>query len=124
MKSSPEVSVFSLKCVIKDSVRVAVIWLTVLALNSSSWGADSQAIDDSQPNIVLILMDDLGVSDLGCYGRTDHTTRSLDEIAAKGIRYTNAYCGLSICSAARAALLTGKSPSRLHLTTFLPGRPD
>lgn len=109
---------------IKHLVCAATAWFASIALNSSSWGADSQAIDDSQPNIVLILMDDLGVSDLGCYGRNDHTTRSLDEIAAKGIRYTNAYCGLSICSAARAALLTGKSPSRLHLTTFLPGRPD
>jgi arylsulfatase A-like enzyme len=110
--------------VIKHLVCAATVWFASVALNSSSWGADSQATEEGQPNIVLILMDDLGVSDLGCYGRTDHSTRSLDEIAAKGIRYTNAYCGLSICSAARAALLTGKSPSRLHITTFLPGRAD
>ncbi|MCU0720004.1 MAG: sulfatase-like hydrolase/transferase, partial [Pirellula sp.] len=90
----------------------------------SSWGGDSLKTDGSQPNIVLILVDDLGVSDLGCYGRSDHKTPTLDSIATKGIRYTNAYCGLPICSAARAALLTGKSPSRLHLTTFLPGRAD
>ena len=112
------------KSVLKHLVYVAIIWLTSLALNSSSWGADSHVTDESQPNIVLILVDDLGVSDLGCYGRSDHLTPSLDAIAAKGVRYTNAYCGLSICSAARAALLTGKSPSRLHLTTFLPGRAD
>ena len=76
------------------------------------------------PNIVLILADDLGVFDLGCYGRRDHNTPNLDKLASQGIRYTSAYCGLSICSASRASLMTGKSCARLHLTTFLPGRPD
>jgi arylsulfatase A len=122
--SSPEVFKIYQMNVIKHLVCIATVCFALVGLNSSSRGVDSEAIDESQPNIVLILMDDLGVSDLGCYGRADHSTRRLDELAAKGIRYTNAYCGLSICSAARAALLTGKSPSRLHLTTFLPGRAD
>lgn len=77
-----------------------------------------------RPNVVFILADDLGVNDLGCYGRQDHPTPRLDALAARGARFTSAYCGLSICSASRAALMTGKSPARLHLTTFLPGRPD
>ncbi len=76
------------------------------------------------PNIVLIVADDLGIFDLGCYGRSEHNTPNLDKLASQGMRYTSAYCGLSICSASRAALLTGKSCARLHLTTFLPGRPD
>jgi arylsulfatase A-like enzyme len=76
------------------------------------------------PNVVFILADDLGINDLACYGRKDHSTPNLDRLANQGIRFTNAYAAASICSPTRAALLTGKSPARLHLTTFLPGRPD
>jgi arylsulfatase A-like enzyme len=76
------------------------------------------------PNIVLIVADDLGINDLGCYGRTEHSTPHLDQLAADGARYTNAYVAQPICSASRAAILTGLHPARLHLTNFLPGRPD
>ncbi len=77
-----------------------------------------------KPNIVFILCDDLGINDLHCYGRQDHHTPNLDRLAAQGMRFTSAYCAQPICSASRAALLTGKNPARLHLTTYLPGRPD
>ncbi|WP_165249437.1 sulfatase [Paludisphaera soli] len=79
---------------------------------------------DDLPNVVFILADDLGIDDLHCYGRADHATPNLDRLAARGARFTSAYCGLSICSASRAALMTGKSAARLHLTTYLPGRAD
>jgi arylsulfatase A len=77
-----------------------------------------------RPNILFILCDDLGIRDLHCYGRQDHHTPNLDRLAQQGIRFTSAYCAQPICSASRAAILTGKAPARLHLTTFLPGRPD
>ncbi|MCE9611942.1 MAG: sulfatase-like hydrolase/transferase [Chthoniobacter sp.] len=77
----------------------------------------------AKPNIVLILADDLGVNDLSCYGRKDHATPNLDKLAAQGMRFSCAYAQ-PVCSPSRAALLTGKSPARLHLTTFLPGRGD
>ena len=77
-----------------------------------------------RPNIVFILCDDLGINDLHCYGRKDHHTPNLDRLAQQGTRFTSAYCAQSICSPSRAAILTGKTPARLHLTTFLPGRPD
>lgn len=76
------------------------------------------------PNIVFILADDLGINDLACYGRRDHPTPHLDRLAAAGTRFTSAYCALPICSPSRAAILTGRQPARLHLTTYLPGRPD
>lgn len=77
-----------------------------------------------RPNVILIHADDLGINDLRCYGRQDHNTPNLDRLAAEGMRFTSAYCGQPICSPSRAALLTGKAPARLHLTTYLPGRPD
>jgi arylsulfatase A-like enzyme len=82
------------------------------------------AAPSTKPNIVFILTDDLGINDLGCYGRKDHHTPNLDRLAGEGMRFTCHYCALPICSPARAAIVTGKSPARLHLTTFLPGRPD
>jgi arylsulfatase A-like enzyme len=77
-----------------------------------------------RPNIVLILADDLGINDLSCYGRQDQPTPNLDRLASEGVRFTSSYCAQAICSASRAALMTGKSPARLHLTNFLPGRAD
>lgn len=82
------------------------------------------AASQPAPNIVFILTDDLGIHDLGCYGRVEHHTPHLDRLAAQGARFTSAYCAQPICSPSRAALMTGKHPARLHLTTYLPGRPD
>jgi arylsulfatase A len=76
-----------------------------------------------KPNIVFILADDLGINDLGCYGRKDQETPRIDRLAKQGLRFTSAYAE-PVCSPTRAAILTGKAPARLHLTTFLPGRPD
>lgn len=88
------------------------------------WSLSSGAEPKEKPNIVFILSDDLGINDLHCYGRADHHTPSLDRLATQGMRFTSAYCAQPICSPSRAAILTGQTPARLHLTTYLPGRPD
>ena len=84
----------------------------------------SDSTDPGLPNIVFVLCDDLGINDLRCYGRDDHSTPNLDRLAEQGMRFTSAYASQAICSASRAGLLTGLNPARLHLTTYLPGRPD
>ncbi|MBT5018873.1 sulfatase [bacterium] len=66
-----------------------------------------------QPNIVLILVDDLGWSDLGCYGHPYHRTPDIDRLASQGMRFTNGYSPAPICSASRASILTGKAVPRL-----------
>ena len=93
----------------------------MLALLAMS-GQEARAAE--RLNIVFILADDLGVNDLRCYGRQDQATPRLDRMAEQGMRFTSAYCAQPICSPSRAAIISGLSPARLHLTTFLPGRAD
>lgn len=79
---------------------------------------------ETPPNFVILFADDLGINDLGCFGRKDQNTPNLDKLAAEGARFTQAYAAASVCSPSRAALLTGQSPARLKITTFLSGRTD
>lgn len=78
----------------------------------------------AHPNIVFIMADDLGINDLGVYGRTGHYTPNLDRLATEGKRFTNAYAPAAVCSPTRAAIMTGQAPARLQITNFLPGRAD
>ncbi|MDR3632941.1 MAG: sulfatase-like hydrolase/transferase [Isosphaeraceae bacterium] len=77
-----------------------------------------------RPNVVLIVADDLGGTDLGCYGSRFYRTPNLDKLAAAGRRFSQSYAACPVCSPTRAALMTGKHPARLHLTDWLPGRRD
>jgi len=79
-----------------------------------------QAQELTQPNIVLILADDLGWADLGCYGGDLVETPRLDQLAKEGMRFTDAYA-MSVCSPSRAGLLTGKHPARLRITIWAEG---
>ena len=97
--------------------------LAVIALWTAA--ADRQVgAQAPPPNIVFILADDLGVNDLAVYGRKEHRTPNLDRLADEGLRFTTAYVASPICSPSRAAIMTGRAPARLHLTTFIPGRAD
>src|ERR1039458_10040555 len=71
-------------------------------------GAAEPAKPPARPNIVFILADDLGWSDLGCYGSTFYETPHLDQLAAKGMRFTDAYAACSVCSPTRASILAAK----------------
>jgi len=79
---------------------------------------------ETPPNFVILFADDLGINDLGCFGRKDQNTPNLDKLASEGARFTQAYAAASVCSPSRAALMTGQSPARLKITTFLTGRSD
>jgi arylsulfatase A-like enzyme len=78
---------------------------------------------DRPPNILFILIDDLGWLDLGCYGSTFYETPHIDRLARQGMKFTNAYAACSVCSPTRASILTGQYPARLHLTDYFSGRP-
>lgn len=70
-------------------------------------------------NIVLIVADDLGWSDLGCCGSVFYETPQLDGLAEEGVRFTDAYATCPVCSPSRASLMTGKYPARLGLTAHI-----
>jgi len=97
--------------------RILGIGLAVCLLTTPASAA-------TPPNVVLIVADDLGWADLGCYGSTYHKTSHLDRLAADGVRYTQAYAAAPVCSPTRAALMTGRHPARLGITDWLPGRTD
>jgi arylsulfatase A-like enzyme len=75
------------------------------------------------PNVVLIVADDLGWTDLGCYGSDFYKSPHLDALARDGMRFTANYSACTVCSPTRAALLTGKYPARLRITDWIPGLP-
>jgi len=105
----------------RSMVWCLLICLFAICIPSSAHASQGAA---RKPNIVFIMADDLGVHDLGCYGRKDQPTPNLDRLAKQGMRFTSAYAAASICSPTRAAIMSGFAPARLKLTTFLPGRPD
>lgn len=75
----------------------------------------------TRPNIVLIVADDLGWRDLGCYGSTFYETPVLDALASEGMRFTDAYAASPVCSPTRASIMTGKYPARVGITQFIGG---
>ncbi|MDZ7724028.1 MAG: sulfatase [candidate division KSB1 bacterium] len=77
-----------------------------------------------KPNIVFVMADDLGWSQVGCYGSQYYETPNMNRLAAQGMKFTDAYAAAPVCSPTRASIMTGKYPARLHLTDFISGNPD
>jgi arylsulfatase A len=73
------------------------------------------------PNVILILIDDMGFTDLSCYGSKFYESPNIDRLAASGMRLTHAYSACTVCSPTRAAVMTGKYPARLHITDWIAG---
>jgi N-acetylglucosamine-6-sulfatase len=77
-------------------------------------------VEAGRPNILFILIDDMGWMDLGCQGNPNLHTPHVDAFASQGLRFTDAYAPAPVCSPTRAAIMTGQSPARLHITNHLP----
>jgi len=80
--------------------------------------------EEKPMNVVFFLVDDLGWSDVGCYGSSFYETPNIDQFALEGVRFTNAYAACHVCSPSRASIMSGKYPASLNLTDWLPGRLD
>ncbi len=90
---------------------ISLVFLTLLTLMGMR---DATAGEAYRPHILFILADDLGWSDLGVFGHAYHQTPHIDQLGRSGMRFDEAYAPAPICSASRAAILTGRTPARLH----------
>src|SRR5436189_885954 len=89
-----------------------IIWMAaflgIFSLGTTAAQTNAPAAPRSvSPNIILVLADDLGYGDLGCYGQTKIKTPNIDRLAGEGIRFTSCYAGSTVCAPSRATLMTG-----------------
>ncbi|MBK9169571.1 MAG: sulfatase-like hydrolase/transferase, partial [Bryobacterales bacterium] len=91
-------------------------WLKLAALG----GLAQAGAQTARPNIVIVLADDLGYGDLGCYGSRIVRTPHLDRFAGEGIRFTHCYSAAPNCSPARTGLMTGRTPTRVGVHNWIP----
>ena len=106
--------------------RYFLMSMVAVCLAVSCFAAQSPARPSraGKPNVVFFLVDDLGWTDLACYGSSFYDTPNIDALAQQGTRFTDAYAACHVCSPSRASILTGKYPARLKLTDWLTGRKD
>jgi arylsulfatase A len=98
-----------------DRADPIALGLMALAAGTSGVGCSPSR----RPNVVLINVDDLGWTDLGCYGSTYYDTPNIDKLCAEGVKFTDAYAAAAVCSPTRSALMTGRSPARTGVTDWL-----
>lgn len=91
-----------------------VVCLGILSLLSCN-----QTVKEEKPNVLFILVDDLGYTDLSCMGSTYYETPNVDRIAASGMVFTSGYAACQVCSPSRASILTGQFPARHGITNWI-----
>ncbi len=100
--------------------RSSLVTLTLLTM---LWAGNvTTQLAAEQPNILFIMIDDLGWMDLNCQGSPQFTTPNIDHLAKQGMRFTDAYAAAPVCSPTRAAAVTGLAPGRVKVTNHLPDR--
>src|SRR6478736_2445790 len=107
------------------SVFLAGFWCA-LVVDAAEKVSSSAEVLPPIPNIILIVADDLGYGDLGCYGQGKIKTPNLDKLAAEGMRFTSFYAGSTVCAPSRCALMTGlhTGHARIRGNAKVPLKPD
>jgi len=118
----------------KKPILILILIHCLFLYGLTAYGSEGSLIEDPRlerpgpmlewnnrhpPNIVLILSDDQGWNQVGYHGFDFYETPNIDQIAAEGIHFSNAYASAPICSPTRAGLMTGRHPARLHITVHL-----
>jgi arylsulfatase A-like enzyme len=102
---------------LRGSVLTAVV-SAVLGLAACA----PEARAAGKPNVIIITVDDLGWTDLACFGSKYYETPNIDRLAAQGMRFTDAYAACAVCSPTRAAIVTGRYPARIGITDWIRSR--
>ena len=99
-------------------VLVAVAMASVAALCRP---AVADRPKDAPPNILFILIDDMGCPDPACYGHPFHETPNIDRLAKQGMKFTDFYAATPVCSSTRSTIQSGQYSARTGVTDFIPG---
>ena len=83
---------------------------------------DAKAAQGDKPNVVFILVDDLGWTDTACYGSRYYDTPNIDRLSSQGMKFTQGYAACAVCSPTRAAVMTGRYPARVGVTDWIRAR--
>lgn len=103
-------------------MRTFAILISALAMLLAP---QTTSADEQKPNFVFFLVDDLGWTDLSCYGSSFYETPNVDKLASSGLKFTNAYAACQVCSPTRASILTGRYPTRTGITDYIgAAQPD
>jgi len=103
---------------------IKTIGLGAVALAVPGWASGNSLTankTNKKLNFVFFLIDDLGWTDVGCYGSSFYETPNIDKLASEGMRFTEAYAACPVCSPTRASILAGKYPARLGITQWIGG---
>ncbi len=100
------------------SILVSIITGSLFAFTTNA----QTSRENKQPNVIIILADDLGYGDLGCFGSKDILTPNLDKLAASGMRLTQFYAATPFCTPTRASLMTGRYPYRYGIKNIFVDR--
>ncbi len=98
------------------SVKISALLSLILCSGHATNALAANMVKQEQPNIVLIMIDDMGLVDIEPYGSTYYETPNINILASQGMKFTKAYAASNICSPTRHALMTGKNPARTHFT--------
>ncbi|RKR12140.1 arylsulfatase A-like enzyme [Maribacter vaceletii] len=101
--------------------KIAVAVFIIIFSFSCKERAKSIEVKKQKPNVVFFLVDDLGYSDLSCYGSDFYQTPNIDKLAASGIKFINGYAACTVCSPTRASIMTGKYPATIKCTDWIEG---
>ena len=105
---------------IKTPLFIVLLSLSLISCKTKE-SEQAKKEEEIKPNVVFLLVDDMGWKDLACYGSTFYETPNIDRLASMGVRFTNAYTPNPVSSPTRAAIMTGKYPSRVGITDWIPG---
>ncbi|MGC1272842.1 MAG: sulfatase-like hydrolase/transferase [Planctomycetaceae bacterium] len=94
--------------------------IAALVVSATGHAKSRDELAGSKPNVLVILCDDLGYGDLGCFGHPVMRTPNLDRLASEGVRLTSCYSASPVCSPSRAGLMTGRTPSRAGVYDWIP----